>query len=129
MNWVICEELKPHADKVLQYKIEDNNIKLLQVQINYNKAWYLIEKGEYQSAQHVVLQALEIRQELSGADSPETLATEGLLVSTFWNQGRWKEAEELEVQVIETSLRVLGAEHPSTLTSIANLVSTYRNQG
>ena len=47
-----------------------------------------------------------------GKNDVETLASIGILASTFWNQGRWKEAEELEVQVMETSSRVLGLEHP-----------------
>ncbi|XTI82073.1 hypothetical protein V2W45_1221278, partial [Cenococcum geophilum] len=54
-----------------------------------------------------------------GTNAVETLASIGILASTYWNQERWKEAKELGVQVMEIRKRVLKEEHPSTLTSMA----------
>jgi tetratricopeptide (TPR) repeat protein len=104
----------------------DNTVRLW---ILHNNAWFAQARGIYKIAETMAQEAASTREDILDLEDVATIASMGLLASTFWNQGRWKEAEELEVQVMETRKRVLGEEHPDTLTSMANLASTYRNQG
>ena len=94
-----------------------------------NFALVLEENGDWNNAEELMIQVMDMRKKVLGAEHPHTLTSMANLASTYWNQGRWNEAEPLGVQVMDMTKRVLGAEHPHTLTSMANLASTYRNQG
>src|SRR6202522_1812749 len=89
----------------------------------------MMDAGDWNNAEKLFVQGLDMRKKLLGAEHPHTLRSMGNLASTYWNQGRWNEAEQLEVQVMDMSKKLLGAEHPDTLRSMGNLASTYWNQG
>ena len=90
-----------------------------------NFAQVLGENGDWNSAEELEIQVMEMRKEFLGAEHPSTLLSMGNLASTYSNQGRWSEAEQLEVQVMEMRKKFLGVEHLDTLTSMENLASTY----
>jgi uncharacterized protein (DUF2164 family) len=94
-----------------------------------NFALVMMENGDWNSAEQLRMQVMNMRKKLLGAEHPDTLTSMGNLAITYWNQGRWNEAEQLEIQVMDITKKLFGAEHPDTLTSIANLASTYHNQG
>src|ERR1700678_156993 len=89
----------------------------------------MMDAGDWNNAEKLFVQVMDMRKKLLGAEHPDTLTSMANLASTCWNQGRWNEAEQLEVQVMDMRKKLLGAEHPDTLTSMANLASTYQNQG
>jgi hypothetical protein len=48
-------------------------------------------------------EAASTREDILGLEDVATIASMGLLASTFWNQGRWKEADSprgLSIKVI-----------------------------
>ncbi|KAL2199552.1 hypothetical protein P885DRAFT_66493 [Corynascus similis CBS 632.67] len=92
-------------------------------------AGFLRYRGQWKDAERLQLEAVTLREEVTGSDHPDTLTSMANLASTYWNQGRWEEAEKLGIQVMEACMTKLGADHPDTLTSMANLASTYWNQG
>ena len=87
------------------------------------------ENGDFNNAEQLKIQVMEMRTKLLGAEHPDTLSSVGNLACTYRDQGRWNEAEKLEIQVMEMRKKLLGAEHPDTLISVGNLANTYRNQG
>src|SRR5271168_561668 len=89
----------------------------------------MMDAGDWNNAEKLFVQMMDMRKKLLGAEHPETLTSMANLASTYGNQGRWNEAEQLVVQVMDMRKKLLGAEHPSTLTIMANLACTYRNQG
>src|ERR1700678_1530422 len=89
----------------------------------------MMEHGEWNNAEQLFVQVMDMRKKLLGAEHPSTLTSMANLASTYLNQGRWNEAEQLFVQVMDMSKKLLGEEHPSTLTSMGNLASTYWEQG
>ena len=94
-----------------------------------NFALVLGENGDWNSAEELGVQVMEMRKRLLGAEHPFTLSSMGNLAKTYSDQGRWIEAEHLHGQVMEMMKKLLGAEHPHTLISMGNLASTYSNQG
>ena len=128
-NWITCEALEPHAQIVLNYIFESEDCKVRQSKILHYGAWYALSQGRFETSEERVQKAIEFRRECLNSDDPSTLASLGLLASTYRGQGRWRDAEELNVQVLQTKKRVLGAEHPDTLRTMSNLASTYGKQG
>jgi hypothetical protein len=113
---------------ILRYSYVSPSCKLEYAKILHNNGWFALARGNYNIAEAMVQEAASTREGILGSEDTVTLASKGLLASTFWNQGRWKEAEELEVQVMETRKRVLGQEHPDTLTSMNNLAFIWKSQ-
>jgi len=96
----------------------------------YSKvAQVMRENGDWNNAEQLENQVMDMRMKLLGTEHPDTLKSMGNLASTYSDQGRWEEAENLEVKVMDMRKKMLGAEHPHTLTSMANIAVTYWNQG
>jgi Tetratricopeptide repeat len=86
------------------------------------------ESGFWTDAEKLLVQVMEARSRILGAEHPDTLATMGHLASAYEKQERWEEAEKLQFQVMKISSRVLGVEHPNTLASIGNYAAMCRDQ-
>jgi len=87
------------------------------------------ENGDWNNAEKLEDQVMDMRKKLLGKEHPSTLKSMANLASTYHKQGRWNEAEQLEIQVMDLMKKLFGAEHLSTLNSMANLARTYRKQG
>jgi hypothetical protein len=113
-------------------KLHERQIGLIKQYYNdkwINFALVLGENGDFNNAEQLEVQVMDMRKKLLGAEHPETLSSMANLASTYRDQGRWNEAEKLEVQVMDMRKKLLGAEHPHTLNSMGNLATTYGNQG
>ena len=86
-----------------------------------NFALVFYENGDYDNAEQLVIQVMEMRMKLLGAEHPHSLISMADLAITYWSQGRWNNAEQLEVQVMEMRKKLLGVEHPDTLSSMENI--------
>ena len=93
-----------------------------------NFALVMGENGDWNKAEELVVQMMNMRKKLLGAEHPSTLKSMQHLAGTYWYQGRWNEAEQLEIKALDMRKIVLGAEHPDTLTSMGNLANTYHKQ-
>jgi len=129
-NWTTCRSFLPHVYAILSYQnfssTDDTRAKAI---LFHTVAQFMLYRGQWNKAEELQAQAVEIRKTILGAEHPDTLSSMANLASSFRNQGRWEKAEELFIQVIGTHKRVLGAEHPGTLMCMANLAATYMNQG
>ena len=92
-----------------------------------NSALVLEENGDFNSAEQLKVQVMDMRNKLLGAEHPETLVSMEDLARTYQDQGRWNEAEKLLIQVMDKSKELLGAEHPDTITTMGSLASTYHD--
>ena len=104
------------------------------IQQYYDDKWakfalVLYENGDWNGAEQLEVQIMDMRKKWLGAEHPSTLKIMGNLATTYRNQGRWSEAEQLEVQVMEMRKKLVGTEHPDTLLSMGNLARTYSDQG
>jgi putative hemolysin len=91
------------------------------------RAWSL--QGNWENAERLEVQVMEIRKKIFSEDHPSTLTSTASLALTLWNQGRWEEAEELQMQVMKTIKAKPGEDYTETLTNISNLALTYCSQG
>ena len=80
--------------------------------------------GNYRKAIFHYKRALEICQQISGADHQDTLELMSNLATTLSRQGDLAGAREIQEQVLEITRKILGSEHPSTSISAWNLFST-----
>ena len=92
-----------------------------------NFALVLKENGDFNSAEQLEVQVMDMRKKQLGAEHPDTLISMVNLAIIYKEQGRWNEAEKLEIQVIDMRRKLLGTEHPDTLSSMGNLAGTYRD--
>ena len=127
-NWMTCESLLPHVQKVVQYDDASRKYPLEFSTLLSNVAVFDFEQGRYEMACAKFLATLEITKNLLGLEDKLTLRNMGNLATTHYQQGRWEEAETLYLQALEGRKRVLGAEHPDTLITMSNLASLYFNQ-
>jgi Tetratricopeptide repeat len=88
----------------------------------HNAAWYASERVSAVDPEKMGLSAVQARRKVLGAKHPDTLASTGNLVLTYWDQGRWDEAEEREVQVMETTKKVQISEQDRRLADYIPLL-------
>jgi tetratricopeptide (TPR) repeat protein len=89
----------------------------------------LLELGHLEEAEVVLTKARQAREQLLGADHPDTLASLNNLAALYQARGRYDDAEALYKQVIEDSRQKLGADHSLTLASLNNLAELYQARG
>ncbi|CAI7579279.1 unnamed protein product [Penicillium bialowiezense] len=87
------------------------------------------EAKEWEEAEKLFLQVMEIRKMTLGVDNPATLKSIASLAATYSTQGRLDEAEQLELQALVMSKAMLGVDHADTLTCMSNLALTLGRQG
>ena len=64
-------------------------------------ALVLGENGDFNSAEKLEDQVMDMTRKILGAEHPHTLCSMSNLASTYRSQGKWNKAEQLEVQVLE----------------------------
>jgi eukaryotic-like serine/threonine-protein kinase len=87
-----------------------------------------VDLGLYAEARTQLERALELRRQVLGDKSPDTLKTMDRLGRTIYLQGKYPEAETLLGRTLEIQRRVLGPEHPDTLRSMNLLGTVYFSQ-
>jgi len=85
--------------------------------------------GLYPQAQSLMNHAFDIRRQVLGPDSSETLKSADSLGVILFNQGHYAEAERVLRETLEIRRRVLGPDHPDTLQSMNDLGLVLNAQG
>jgi non-specific serine/threonine protein kinase/serine/threonine-protein kinase len=89
----------------------------------------LRELGHLDQAQVVLEKSRQTREELLGADHPDTLASKHNLAVLYQERGCYEDAEQLFKQVVEGYRNKLGSDHSDTLASMNSLAVLYLNRG
>jgi len=74
-----------------------------------NFALVMLENGDWNKAEQLFVEVMDMRKKLLGTEHPDTLTSMANVASTYQNQGRWNEAEQLKVQAMDMSKKVLNA--------------------
>ena len=61
-------------------------------------AQVLHENGDWNGAEQLKVQIMDMRKKLLGAEHPSTLKVMGNLAATYSTQGRWNEVEHVKQQ-------------------------------
>ncbi|RFU73424.1 kinesin light chain [Trichoderma arundinaceum] len=76
---------------------------------------------QYQRAEQMYRQALELMENVKGRENPSTISIMNNLASVLIDEGRYKEAEQMYQQLMELWDKMLGNGHPETISGISNL--------
>jgi tetratricopeptide (TPR) repeat protein len=128
-NWEKCEVLFPHAKAALAQRPKSWKALEEWALLLYRAAWYACRRGRAEEAEHMSLVSMEVRSEVLGEESAETLDSMELVGSAKDLGGKYEEAEAMNRQTLALKEKVLGPEHPDTLTSMGNLASVLHWQG
>ena len=90
---------------------------------------FLFYDGKYADSAILLMQVIELRTEIFGADHPSNLTSMVNLAATYWQQGRMTAAGKLHREIFEKRKYILGEDHPDTLTAMNDLAMTYRQEG
>ncbi|OCQ91517.1 hypothetical protein BCR12_11900 [Limnothrix sp. P13C2] len=86
------------------------------------------DQGDYEAAEPLLRRSLEIREQVLGANHPDTADSLHNLAELYKSQGRYEAAEPLYQRSLEIREQVLGADHPDTANSLNNLAHLYQSQ-
>ncbi|MFY9224199.1 MAG: DUF2225 domain-containing protein, partial [Blastocatellia bacterium] len=84
---------------------------------------------DYNIAEPLFIQALEIRKKVLGENHPDTIESKNNLGLLYDKKGDYEKAEPLHIQALEIRKKVLGENHPDTASSVINLAGLYERTG
>ncbi|NCQ33234.1 MAG: tetratricopeptide repeat protein, partial [Armatimonadetes bacterium] len=85
--------------------------------------------GQYEKAEPLYVQAMEILRKVLGEEHPHYAVSLNNLARLYDSLGQYEKAEPLYVQAMEIRRKVLGEEHPHYATSLNNLAELYAARG
>ncbi len=128
-NWFLCAALLPHT-LTCKALVEGKCLTSAEIGRMYDYAgWYLVDRGQYSSAEPQFLLGKEIREKALGFEHPDVAMSLHNLATLYRNLGRYKEAEALHLQVLEMRRKLLGADHLDIAMSLNNLATLYHDIG
>jgi tetratricopeptide (TPR) repeat protein len=128
-NWAKCEALFPHARAALAQRPKDNESLKKWALLLYRAAFYAWQQGRAGEAEHMSMVSMEVRTEVCGKESAETLISMNMVGLSRELEGKYEEAEAMHRQTLAWREKVLGYEHPDTLGSMNNLALVLDSQG
>jgi tetratricopeptide (TPR) repeat protein len=97
------------------------------VQFDIARVYYY--QGQYQDAEGVLREVLEVRDKALGLNHPDTLRTRRVLAIALIGEGKYADAETEYNALMPLTEKVLGQEHPDTLMTRNNLALALADQG
>ena len=122
-----CQRYIPFAENIIRkVNMEDE---LVQAEMKAALAYLLEYIAEYEKAQELYSQVLEIRKRVLGEEHSATATSYNNLAGVYDSQGKYKKAKGLYEKALRIRERVLGEEHPDTAASYNNLAYVHARQG
>ena len=123
-NWNRCESLLPCVRSLYQKRYlfrPATDLSAAWGKVLTNTAWYLWRRGYNHEAQHLIFEALMLRERVFGSENELTLVTLKTAAGILSSQRKFEEAECINRIALQRFESSLGQRHPSTLTSVSNL--------
>jgi len=124
---ITIREVLDEASMRIEGRFRDDP--LVEASIRFTLANTYRELGLYTQAEGHLKRALEVRQELLGLESRDTLSVMNNLGILYENQGRYDEAEQMYDSCLDVGLKLLGKESLFTLNVMNNQAVLYMNLG
>ena len=102
---------------------------LIEANVQHTLATTYDALGAYATAREHHERALELRRKQLGADHPETLQSQALLVSIMIAESSYEQAEPLALETLDRMTEALGAEHSDTLAHAGNVALLLYQRG
>jgi tetratricopeptide (TPR) repeat protein len=94
-----------------------------------NLALLYQSQGQYEKAEPLLVQVLEMRERLLEEEHPDVAQSLNNLAGLYRYQGCYEQAELLLKRALSIQEKVLGSEHLDIATSLNNLAGLYDSQG
>ncbi|MCB1044650.1 MAG: serine/threonine protein kinase [Acidobacteria bacterium] len=101
----------------------------LSMRITSSMASMLSSADDFDKAQGLITNLLDLQSQQLGEGHNDTLATRNTLASILASRGKWDEAQQHQRRAIELAEASLGADHPMTLLFRDNLASMLEASG
>jgi tetratricopeptide (TPR) repeat protein len=124
-----CQALFPHARAALAQRPEDKESLKEWALLLYKAAWYAWQRGRADEAEYMSMASMEVRREVYGEESAETLKSMDMLGQARKLGGKYTDAESISRQTLARMEKVLGPGHPDTLPIMNNLAGVLYSQG
>ncbi len=122
-----CQNYVPFAESIIE-KI-DMGQGIEKAKFIFKLAYLLQYIADYQKAEKLYEQSLEIYKQELGENHLDTVTNYNNLGGVYARQGKYKEAESLYKKGLEIREKILEENHPDTATSYNNLAYVYASQG
>ncbi|KID85971.1 kinesin light chain [Metarhizium guizhouense ARSEF 977] len=110
----------PHAQAALEFREHPEGGKV-DASLLFNVAESYSLLGQYQKAERMYRQTLQLKEKVLGKEHPSTLSSMNNLALVLSYLGKYEEAKQMHRQTLQLKEKVLGKEHPDTLDSMNNL--------
>jgi tetratricopeptide (TPR) repeat protein len=132
-KWPIWQTLAPHALHVFQSLIRDtvdpDQEVVFAAYAASLAAQYQAEQGLSAAAQAIQQGVLAVRQQVLGADHPDTIDARYQIAQALRMQGKYACAIVVYRDVLEAQRRILGPDHPAALATQHNVAAVMSFQG
>jgi tetratricopeptide (TPR) repeat protein len=128
-NWPLCARLVPHQQMLFQHIQQYQLFNEASGAMLNQAGYYLQAQGQYQQAEPLMKEALEIRKQVLGTLHPAYATSLNNLAALYQSQGRYEQAEPLYLEDLKITKQVLGTNHPDYAKSLNNLALLYQSQG
>jgi tetratricopeptide (TPR) repeat protein len=128
-NWALCQQLVPHA-KAVGNLIPDHDVSHDLAAVLLDKtATYLVARGQFDDAEPLMHQALELYRISVGTDHPHYAQMLQGLAGLYEQRNQYAQAELLYQQALQTLRTALGECHEDVAGCLNRLVVLYRSMG
>ncbi len=128
-TWELCRRYLAHAQACISIVIEKNYTFSEAVRLLDDVASYENDHALYAQAESLCQRALAIREQVLGAEHPDTAMSLYNLAYLYKAQGKYSQAEPLYQRALAIQEQTLGLENPETARSLNNLAILYEAQG
>lgn len=128
-NWTRCQKYLPQA-QVCAGLVKQYQVLLPEAaQFLCRVGIYLSERGLYDEAEALLVQAGDLTESLFGKDHPDNLPILNALANVFYKKGKYAQVEPLLLWAIELCERAFGEDYPEIAQSLNTLARAYHRQG
>jgi tetratricopeptide (TPR) repeat protein/transcriptional regulator with XRE-family HTH domain len=128
-TWAVCHRCLPHALLCSLYIFEFELAFPEAARLLNKTAAYLIDHAQYNEAEPLLLQTLQILERVQSNILLDKAHTLNYLGSLYLIQGRYKEAELPLQESLHIRRQLLGPADPATAKSLAGVAQLYYEQG
>jgi class 3 adenylate cyclase/tetratricopeptide (TPR) repeat protein len=119
-TWPQYERLLPHARAALD-ALPSDTVLAPGGSLASRCAVYLLQRGEYATAEQLSKRALAIFERAHGPDHPDVARSLSRLGNVYWTQGRYAVAQSVHARALAIGEQALGPNHPDIAWSLTGL--------
>jgi len=128
-SWPQCQRYLAHVEACAALLAQWSLSSVEAGRLLHQAGVYLRERGQYEQAKLLLVQALQIREQALGTEHLEVADTLNELALVYWLQSTYEQAEPLHVRALQIREQHLGKEHITVAKSLNNLAAVYQRQG